>query len=50
MSREDFYKKIRSCARYAARPEIQDNVGEIIEMVSFLEEVDEVNRLVLLLT
>ncbi|MBI2985135.1 MAG: MmgE/PrpD family protein [Deltaproteobacteria bacterium] len=50
LSPEEFRRKITSCARYAARPELSDRIGEIIETTNRLEDVSNVGALISLLT
>ncbi len=50
MSVEEQHEKFRYCAGYAAKPLPKRNIEEAIELVSKLEDADDVSRVVKLLT
>ncbi len=50
MSMDAIAAKLRDCASFAARPISEENLDKLIQMVSHLEEVSDVRRIVGLLT
>jgi len=50
MTMEALTEKFRDCALHAAKPLSQENVKKVIQIVSKLEDVDNVNKIIRLLT
>ncbi len=49
MSKDDLIAKFRDCAVYSAKPMSKDDVGRVIQQFEFLEDVEDIGKLIDLL-
>ncbi|MFC1971650.1 hypothetical protein ACFLV0_07010, partial [Chloroflexota bacterium] len=49
MSMEDIIKKFKDCAGYAVKPLPEKNINKVIDMVTSLEDVEDVTEIMRLL-
>lgn len=50
MSEEEQVEKFKDCASYSTKPLSEDRVNEVIEMILHLEDVDDVSRIIRLVS
>jgi 2-methylcitrate dehydratase PrpD len=46
MSWEDLIRKFRDCASYSAKPIPEENIDRVVEMITHLENVQDVREIV----